>query len=206
MSSTSCTSTWTILPFSLFSRQNTPFVTTLHGRLDLPELKPIFKAFPDVPVVSISNEQRRPLPSCTLRWHRCAWAAGAVAHAAESDRSAYLAFLGRITAEKGPDRAGLWRAAQDRGEGRRCGPVLLRLRHSSDAGGRGGEMVGEISDIEKPAFLSGAIALLMPIVWPEPFGLVMIEAIACGTPVIAFNRGGSARSYRKWPNGLHCRG
>jgi glycosyltransferase involved in cell wall biosynthesis len=182
------------LSFSLFSRQDTPFVTTLHGRLDLPELKPIFKAFPNVPVVSISNDQRRPLPHARF--------VGTVPHGLPErllmpqsrTETPYLAFLGRITAEKGPDRA--IRIA------RACGMPLKIAAKIDDVDrcyfdsvirpmlAEGGvEMVGEISDVQKPAFLSGAIALLMPIVWPEPFGLVMIEAIACGTPVIAFNRG-----------------
>ena len=182
------------LPFSLFSRQKTPFVTTLHGRLDLPELKPIFKAFPNVPVVSISDNQRRALPGAHY--------VGTVHHGLpaglltpqEGVRPGYLAFLGRIAPEKGPERA--IRIA------RACG-LPLRIAAKIDRadqsyfdtvirpmlGDGGVEMVGEISDAQKPAFLSGAVALLMPIVWPEPFGLMMIEAMACGTPVIAFNRG-----------------
>jgi glycosyltransferase involved in cell wall biosynthesis len=182
------------LPFSLFSRQQTPFVTTLHGRLDLPELKPIFKAFPEVPVVSISDSQRQPLPDANF--------VGTVLHGlpagllmpVDGVRPEYLAFLGRIAPEKGPDRA--IRIA------RACG-IPLKIAAKVDNADRGYfetvirpmladggvELVGEISDAQKPAFLSGAIALLMPIAWPEPFGLVMIEAMACGTPVIAFNRG-----------------
>jgi glycosyltransferase involved in cell wall biosynthesis len=181
-------------PFSIFSRQRVPFVTTLHGRLDLPELQPVFNAFCDVPVVSISNAQRLALPQ-----------AGFVATVPHGipDRAlapqpqvtpTYLAFLGRIAPEKGPDRA--IRIA------RACG-IPLRIaakvdkadQHYFDATIRpmldcpGVEMIGEISEREKPAFLSGAIGLLMPIDWPEPFGLVMIEAMSCGTPVIAFNRG-----------------
>ena len=180
-------------PFSLFSRQSTPFVTTLHGRLDLPEHQPVFTAFSSVPVVSISNAQRRPLPQ--VRWVRT------VLHGLperlltpQPITPSYFAFLGRIAPDKGVDRA--IRIAQH------CGVPLKiaakvdnvdrdyyqeKIRPLLDATKT--EYIGEISDGEKSAFLSGAIALLVPIDWPEPFGLVMIESMACGTPVIAFNRG-----------------
>jgi len=181
-------------PFSMFTRQKVPFVTTLHGRLDLPELRPIFNAFPSAPVVSISNAQRLGLPQARF--------VATVPHGIP-DRMprplpwitpTYLAFLGRIAPEKGPDRA--IRIA------RACG-IPLRIaakvdkadQHYFDAMIRpmldspGVEMIGEISEREKPAFLCGAKGLLMPIEWPEPFGLVMIEAMSCGTPVVAFNRG-----------------
>ena len=180
-------------PFSMFSRQRTPFVTTMHGRLDLPELQPVFDRFSKAPVVSISDAQRRPLPQANY--------VGTVLHGLPADlltpkpvKPEYLAFLGRIAPEKGPDRA--IRVA------RACG-IPLKIAAKVDradqvyfdqvirpmlAGG-GVEMIGEINDAQKPDFLSGAVGLLMPIDWPEPFGLVMIEAMACGTPVIAFNRG-----------------
>jgi glycosyltransferase involved in cell wall biosynthesis len=180
-------------PFSLFSRQRTPFLTTLHGRLDLPELKPVFKTFPAAPVVSISNAQRRPLPEARF--------VATVLHGLpetlltpQNTTPSYLAFLGRIAPEKGPDRAiRIARAAGiplkmaakvDRADQDYFDTVIKPM-----IAGGGVELIGEIGDLDKPTFLSGAIGLLMPIDWPEPFGLVMIEAIACGTPVIAFNRG-----------------
>ncbi len=180
-------------PFALFSRQRTPFVTTLHGRLDLPELQPVFDAFPTVPVVSVSHNQRRPLPQAHY--------VGTIHHGLPSDlltpqpvQREYIAFLGRIAPEKGPDQAiriarasgiPLKIAAKVGKDDQRYFDTVIRPMLVDG----GVEMVGEISDAQKPAFLSGAIGLLMPINWPEPFGLVMIEAMACGTPVIAFNRG-----------------
>jgi glycosyltransferase involved in cell wall biosynthesis len=180
-------------PFSLFARQSTPFVTTLHGRLDLPEHQPAFTEFSSVPVISISNAQRRPLPQA--RWMRTIHhGLPAKLLTPQPVKPSYLAFLGRIAPEKGIDRA--IHIAQH------CG-IPLRIAAKVDAVDRDYfveqiepllrssniEYIGEISDKEKSAFLSGAIALLVPIGWPEPFGLVMIEAMACGTPVIAFNRG-----------------
>lgn len=180
-------------PFSLMSRQPTPFVTTLHGRLDLPEHQPLFNTFSAIPVVSISDAQRRPVPNAN--WVET------VHHGLPVDllkpkpvEPGYLAFLGRISPEKRLDRA--IRIAQ------RCG-IPLKVAAKIDRadedyfeeqirpliGGPGVEFIGEIGDAQKSDFLSGAHALLVPIDWPEPFGLVMIEAMACGTPVIAYNRG-----------------
>jgi glycosyltransferase involved in cell wall biosynthesis len=180
-------------PFSLFGRQRTPFVTTLHGRLDLPELQPVFNTFSQAPVISISDSQRRPLPQANY--------VATVLHGLpeslltpQPGKQDYLAFLGRIAPEKRPDRAiRIARAAGiplkiaakvDRADSEYFENMIKPML----AGG-GVEMIGEIGDREKPDFLSGALGLLMPIDWPEPFGLVMIEAMACGTPVIAFNRG-----------------
>jgi glycosyltransferase involved in cell wall biosynthesis len=180
-------------PASLFARHNIPYVTTLHGRLDLPELKPVYAALPNMNVVSISESQRRPLQEANY--------VGTVLHGLPADlltpqggEQTYLAFLGRICPEKRPDRAiRIARAAGmplkmaakiDKVDAEYFETVIKPMIAEG-----GVELVGEINEAQKPAFLSGAKALLMPIDWPEPFGLVMIEAMACGTPVIAYNHG-----------------
>ncbi len=179
--------------FSLFSRQKVPSLTTLHGRLDLPELQGVYDTFSSVPLVSISNAQRRPLPQANF--------IGTVLHGIPEKlltpqpvTPSYLAFLGRICPEKRPDvainiarRCGIplkIAAKVDRVDQEYYDELIKPMIQNADV-----EMIGEINEGQKPDFLSGAIALLMPIDWPEPFGLVMIEAMACGTPVIAFNRG-----------------
>jgi glycosyltransferase involved in cell wall biosynthesis len=169
-------------------------VTTLHGRLDIPELQPFYREFGEFPLVSISNDQRRPMPP--VSW------AGTVYHGLPTDllrfspagAQGYLAFLGRISPEKRPDRAieiaclahqPLKMAAKVDNADReyfehRIRPLLQQPLV---------DFVGEIDEKQKNTFLGGARALLFPIDWPEPFGLVMIEAMACGTPVIAFRNG-----------------
>jgi glycosyltransferase involved in cell wall biosynthesis len=180
-------------PFSLFSRQSTPFITTLHGRLDLPEHQPVFATFSSVPVISISNSQRRPVPQAG--WVKTIYhGLPAQLLTPQPVKPSYLAFLGRISPEKCVDRAihiaeraGLpikIAAKIDPVDRHYCEEQIKPLLSLPFV-----EYIGEINDAQKPDFLSGAIALLVSIEWPEPFGLVMIEAMACGTPVIAFNRG-----------------
>jgi glycosyltransferase involved in cell wall biosynthesis len=168
-------------------------LTTLHGRLDIPDLVPLYQKFRDMPVISISDSQREPLP--WLNWQRTVYHGLPVEslpyHAGPGK---YLAFLGRTSPEKGLDEA--IAIAQQAGIELRIAAKIDRL----DQGyfdtvikpllkTPGIEFVGEIGNSEKAEFLGGALALLCPIQWPEPFGLVMIEAMACGTPVIAYPRG-----------------
>lgn len=186
-----------IAHFPFFSRWADKTITTLHGRLDLKDLPGVYERWPEFGLVSISDDQRRPLPFAN-------WKA-TVHHGMPADlyrfqaeSKGYLAFLGRISPEKRPDRA--IQIATKLGK-------PLKIAAKVDAADKiywetvikpmidGNpliEFVGEIGDHQKSAFLGGAEALLFPIDWPEPFGLVMIEAMACGTPVVAFRCGSTA--------------
>jgi glycosyltransferase involved in cell wall biosynthesis len=179
-------------PFSRRHR-NTPHLTTLHGRLDIPELQGIYRTWSAAPLVSISHAQRVPISTgnflCTV-YHGLP----ATLLRPGEGRGGYLAFLGRISPEKGPERA--IAIAREAG-------VPLKMAAKIDKVDRDYyqavvrplmdpavvEYVGEINEREKQQFLGDAAGLLFPIDWPEPFGLVMIEALACGTPVLAFRRG-----------------
>ena len=182
-----------VLQLPLVGNCSTGCVSTAHGRLDLPDLKPLFRCFPNHPMVSISNSQRAPLP--WVNWRATVYHGLPLGlYSLHPEPQDYFAFVGRISPEKRADRAiEIARA---------CG-VPLRIAAKVDPADQayfestiqpllGDELVtfvGEIGDADKDDFIGNARALLMPIDWPEPFGLVMIEAMACGTPVIAYRHG-----------------
>jgi glycosyltransferase involved in cell wall biosynthesis len=182
------------LHFPLFRSERGRTLTTLHGRQDLPDHMRFYRRFSDMPLVSISNAQRSPLPGANF--------VATVYHGLPLDlhapsfnpKGGYLAFLGRISPEKRPDRA----IAIARAAGLPL-KIAAKVDKADDAYFRGViapmlngpeiEFIGEINENAKSEFLGEAAALLFPIDWPEPFGLVMIEAMACGTPVLAFRCG-----------------
>jgi glycosyltransferase involved in cell wall biosynthesis len=185
-----------------------PGVTTLHGRLDLSWVPPFYRTFPDMPLVSISDHQRLPMPPVN-------WAA-TIPHGLPPNllpfvptaTDGYLAFLGRISPEKRPDRAieiavrtgqRLKIAAKiDRVDEEYWTTMIKPMVDRSPLV----EYIGEIGDEKKAAFLGGASGLLFPIDWPEPFGLVMIEAMSCGTPVLAFRCGSVPEIIREGVTGF----
>ena len=182
-----------LLHFPLFKDHFSKCITTLHGRLDLPDFHPIYRAFPEMPLVSISNDQRRPMPP--VNWMSTIHHGLAPElYRFNPEGGDYLAFLGRISPEKRPDRAI---------EIAKRSNVPLKIAAKVDPVDRDYfkreieplldhplvEFIGEIDDAKKSDFLGQALALVFPIDWPEPFGLVMIEAMAVGTPVIAWGHG-----------------
>jgi glycosyltransferase involved in cell wall biosynthesis len=181
--------------FPLLRRHPCPNVTTLHGRLHVPDLGALFGEYAEVPLVSISDDQRRPIPG--LNWQATVYhGLPRDLHTFRESSGDYLAFLGRIAPEKRLDRA----IAIARAAGRKL-KVAARVCAEDQAYFRQTiepllaecrdwvEFIGEVGGKDKDEFLGNAHALLFPIDWPEPFGLVMIEALACGTPVIAFRKG-----------------
>src|SRR5713101_4855234 len=180
--------------FPLFAQMADRTVTTLHGRQDLPDLKPLYIGFSEMPLVSISNDQRRPIANANF--------VATVHHGIPTNlhkpiynpRGGYVAFLGRISPEKRPDRA--IRIARTLGiplkiaaKVDKVDEAYFREKIAPLLSDPGVEFIGEINERSKTEFLGDALALLFPIDWPEPFGLSMIEAMACGTPVLAFRQG-----------------
>jgi len=195
------------LSFPISRRCPTPVLTTMHGRLDLPELVPVFREYADMPIVSISDAQRTPLPDAN--WQGTVYHGLPDLYPFQPAPGSYLAFLGRICPEKRPDHA--IEIAKQVG-------IPLRIAAKVDPVDREYfetqiaplldhplvEYVGEISDAEKRDFLGDAAAVLCTYDWPEPFGIVLIEALACGTPVLAYRRGSIPEIIEDGVTGFIC--
>jgi glycosyltransferase involved in cell wall biosynthesis len=198
------------LHYPVSRRRPGAHLTTLHGRLDTPDLLPLYREFADVPVVSISDAQRAPLP--WINWQGTVYhGLPEGLHACRPEPGKYLAFLGRISPEKRVDRAieiagrvgmELRIAAKvDKVDREYFDEVVQPLLRTPRV-----EYIGEIGEADKSEFLGNAHALLFPIDWPEPFGLVMIEALACGTPVVACRRGSVPEIVEHGVTGFVCDG
>ena len=199
-----------LLQYPLFEEFNHKCVTTLHGRLDVPDFMPVYRTFTGMPLVSISDNQRLPMPP-TSNWlatihhglpaQNCPYYAEA--------KGGYLAFLGRISPEKRPDRAiemairsgtPIKIAAKvDKADQDYWNEKIEPMIHHPLV-----EFIGEINEEQKKDFLGNALALAFPIDWPEPFGLVMIEAMSAGTPVIAFRNGSVPEVIKDGVSGVLC--
>lgn len=201
------TDIWT---FPFVASVDTPTIVTMHGRLDLRSVRQLVSMYPRVPLASISDSQRRPLLDLRVNWIDTVYNGLNFDHYRNAPREGdYLAFVGRLTPEKRPDRAvevavksGLplrVAAKVDPMDVEYYESVIAPLFERYDV-----DFVGEISEDEKPAFFGGAVATLMPIDWPEPFGLVMTESMAAGTPVIATDHGSVPEVIEHGISGFIC--
>jgi glycosyltransferase involved in cell wall biosynthesis len=192
--------------FPFTQNLSTPFATTLHGKLSIPELQPLYNRFPDQPVISISNNQRQPLPQAN--WVSTVYHGLPLSlHKEGTGKGDYLAFLGRVSPEKGLDKA----IAVAKAVG-----IKLKIAAKIDKADKEYyeekikpllkdpliEFIGEINENQKTEFLGNALAMLFLINWNEPFGIVMIEAMACGTPVIALPCGSVPEIIENGKSGL----
>jgi glycosyltransferase involved in cell wall biosynthesis len=183
-----------LLQHAFFQDMAHKCVTTMHGRLDIPDYMPVYRAFPEMPLVSISDSQRAPMPSNANWLATIPHGLPATVCPFSEKGGDYLAFLGRIAPEKRPDRAikiarraGVpikIAAKVDKVDQEYFEEIVVPLLDHPLV-----EFIGEIGESQKSRFLGDALALLFPIDWPEPFGLVMIEAMSAGTPVIAWRKG-----------------
>jgi glycosyltransferase involved in cell wall biosynthesis len=198
------------LGFPLARRNPTPTVTTFHNRLDLPELQPVFREYAEMSMVSISNAQRKPVSGAN--WHATVYhGLPRELYDVHPNPGNYLAFLGRIAPEKRPDhaielakRVGIplkITAKVDPADQEYFNTMIKPLLSHPLI-----DYIGEITDAEKDEFLGNALALLCPYDWPEPFGLVLIESLACGTPVLAYRRGSIPEIIEDRGTGFVCEG